>query len=236
MYPPLALDELAIVGRLHLAWSGGRFPDDVRLTMLIKGAIVLLDAVLAVLLFLVVQPVAGSRVASWAALGYWINPAVLMIATLGDIDVFFAIPAVGAVVAASYGRSWLAGALFAAGVLTKPQGIFVAPVVWLALANAGSVSTWRARVGAAGAASAGVAALLVAPIFAAGTAEDMVRSVAVLAGHDMLSRPPSTWWIVGYLLAATTAAHHGIRAALTASPHHHSPGDGPWNPAARLRQ
>ena len=28
VYPPLALDELAIVGRLHLAWSGGRFPDD----------------------------------------------------------------------------------------------------------------------------------------------------------------------------------------------------------------
>lgn len=59
VYPPLALDELAIIGRVHLTLTAGRFPDDVRLTILIKGAIVLFDALLAALLFFAVRGAAG---------------------------------------------------------------------------------------------------------------------------------------------------------------------------------
>ena len=54
VYPPLALDELAIVGRVHMAMHGQRFEDGVALTRTIKGTIVLLDAALATLLFTVV--------------------------------------------------------------------------------------------------------------------------------------------------------------------------------------
>ena len=54
VYPPLALDELAIVGRVHMAMHGQRFEDGVALTRTIKGTIVLLDAALATLLFIVV--------------------------------------------------------------------------------------------------------------------------------------------------------------------------------------
>ena len=72
---------------------------------------------------------------------------------------------------------------------------------------------------AAGAASAGVAALLVAPIFAAGTAEvhGPFRRRARGTRHALRVRLQP---VVDRrnLLAATTAAHHGIRAALTASP------------------
>jgi hypothetical protein len=218
VYPPLALDELALVGRVHLALSGGRFPNDVRLTILIKGAIALLDAVLAGLIFLVVRRAAGSRAASWAAAAYWLNPAVLMITALGYIDVCFAIPAVAAVVAASRGRAWSSGALFAAALLTKPQGIFVAPVVVLALWNSGSEAP-RRRVSTALAASMIVTAVVVAPMVAAGTAWYMVRSVAVLAGHDMLSALAfNSWWIVSYLFEAAAVADQGFRAALFASP------------------
>src|SRR3954468_14645458 len=39
VYPPLALDELAIIGRAHMAIHGGRFKNDVMLTRTIKGAI-----------------------------------------------------------------------------------------------------------------------------------------------------------------------------------------------------
>lgn len=52
VYPPLALDEFAIVGRAHMALNGGRFDNDVALTRTIKGAIVLFDVALAALLFL----------------------------------------------------------------------------------------------------------------------------------------------------------------------------------------
>ena len=60
VYPPLALDELAIVGRIHLAIHGGQFEDNVALTTTIKGAIVLLDAALSVLIFLAMRHAAGS--------------------------------------------------------------------------------------------------------------------------------------------------------------------------------
>ena len=42
VYPPLALDELAIIGRAHLAMHDGRFENDVALTRTIKGALVML--------------------------------------------------------------------------------------------------------------------------------------------------------------------------------------------------
>ena len=94
VYPPLALDELALVGRAHLALNHGRFDDDVALTRTIKGAIVLLDGVLTALLFVTVHRAAGTTRAWWAAMAYWVNPAVLIATTLGYLDVFMAIPAV----------------------------------------------------------------------------------------------------------------------------------------------
>jgi hypothetical protein len=148
-------------------------------------------------------------------MAYWVNPAVLLATTLGFVDVFLAIPAVGAVVAASYGRAWLAGALFAAAVLTKPQGIFVAPVVALALWHAGSGRDAR-RLAVAIAAAALTASVIAAPVVAAGRTYVMLRSIAVLAGHDMLSGLAfNAWWIVSYLIAAASAGG-GLRAALSA--------------------
>ena len=215
VYPPLALDEFALIGRAHLALNGGRFENDAALTRTIKGAIVLLDGVLAILLFLVVQRAAGTSSAWWAAMAYWLNPAVLMITTLGYVDVLLAIPAVGAVIAASYGRPWLSGALFTAAVMTKPQGVLVGPAIALALWNAGVRRDASARLRAALTASAAAAALLVAPLVAAGTAYYMVRSVAVLAGHDMLSAfACNVWWIVSYGFAAAAEPGHGLRGLL----------------------
>ena len=217
VYPPLALDELAIVGLVHMAIHGGQFEDNVELTTTIKGAIVLLDALLALLILLAVRRAAGSSRAWWAALAYWANPAVLMTTTLGYIDVFLAIPAVSAVVAASYGRPWLAGVLFTAAVTTKPQGLFVGPVVALALWNAGSAGGGANRIRDAVAASALSAAIIAAPVVAAGRTYQMLRSVAVLAGHDMLSALAfNVWWIVSYLFMAAAARGGGLRAAISA--------------------
>jgi hypothetical protein len=218
VYPPLALDELAIVGRAHLALHGGRFENDIALTRTIKGAIVLFDALLSVLLFMAVRRAAGAARAWWAAIAYWLNPAVLMITTLGFFDVFLAIPAVAAVVAGSYGRPWLTGALFAAAVLTKPQGLFVAPVAALALWNSGAAGG-GSRLREAIAAAALTGAIVAAPVVAAGRTYDMLRSVAVLAGHDALSALAfNAWWIVSYLVAAAAAGSSGLQAALQARP------------------
>ena len=219
VYPPLALDELAIVGRAHMAINGGRFENDVALTRSIKGAIVLLDAVLAALIFFAVRRAANTTSAWGAALAYWLNPAVLMCTTLGYVDVFLAIPAIGTVVAASYGRPWLTGALFSAAVLTKPQGLFVAPAAALALWNAGASATASRRLQTAIAASALTAAIIAAPVVMAGRGYYMLRSIAVLAGHNMLSALAfNLWWIVSYVFAAVGNRAAGLRAALTARP------------------
>jgi hypothetical protein len=217
VYPPLALDELALLGRIHLAAHGQRFENDVALTRTIKGAIVLLDVVLSALLFLAVKRSGGSARAWWAAVAYWINPAALMISTLGYIDVFLAIPAVAAVVAASAGRPWLAGGCFAAAVATKPQGLFIAPVVVLALWNARQPPQRSILLRDAFCASALTATVIAAPVVAAGKTYQMLRSVAVLAGHDMLSALAfNLWWIVSYVFMAVAARGDGVRAALAA--------------------
>jgi hypothetical protein len=93
----------------------------------------------------------------------------------------------------------------------------VAPVVALALWNAGSAGTGAARLRTAVSASAAAAAIIAAPVVAAGKTYQMLRSVAVLAGHDMLSALAfNLWWIVSYLFMAAAARGDGLRAALTA--------------------
>ena len=116
-------------------------------------------------------------------------------------------------------RPLVAGGLFAAAVMTKPQGLLVAPVVVLALWNAGDRHHAGARVSSALWAAAAVAGALCAPLVAAGTLLDMLRSVAVLAGHDMPSALAfNLWWIVSYVFAAVSAAGSGVGAALAAQP------------------
>ena len=219
VYPPLAVHELGIVGRLYAWITHGQFPDDDRLTVAIKTTIALFDAAMTALLYSVLRRARGTRAAQIGAAAYWINPAVLYATSLGYFDALVALPATGAVVAASAGYSAVAGALLAAAAMTKPQGIFVAPAVALALWNAGDAGRGGARLVRAALAGAAVVALLIAPLVAAGTTYFMLRSVAVLAGHDMLSALAfNGWWIVSYAFAAAAAAGGGVRAAISAQP------------------
>jgi hypothetical protein len=113
----------------------------------------------------------------------------------------------------------MTGALFTAAVLTKPQGLLVGPVLALALWNARGARSPVTRVGEAVAASALTAAIVAAPVAAAGHTWDMLRSIAVLAGHDAISALAfNLWWMVGYLLEAFAAGSHGLRAALQLHP------------------
>ena len=221
VYPPLALDELGVVGRIYARLRGGRFPDDEGLTIAIKSTIALFDAAVTVLLYRTLRRIAKMREAQFGAAMYWLNPAVLYAISLGYIDALVALPATAAVIAASDARPAAAGALLAAAAMTKPQGIFIAPVVALALWNAGARGEAAARGRTALFAAAAIAAALVAPMVAAGTLWYMLRSVAVLAGHNMLSALAfNVWWIVSYLFAAAaeTATGGRLSGALIAQP------------------
>src|SRR6185436_11477841 len=93
VYPPLALDELGVVGRIYARLRGGRFPDDDGLTMAIKSTIAVFDAALTLLLYRTLRRLAGTREAQFGAAIYWLNPAVLYAASLGYVDALVALPA-----------------------------------------------------------------------------------------------------------------------------------------------
>jgi hypothetical protein len=208
-YPPMAIYELAIIGHVYRFATGGLFPDGPALTMTIKGAIVLADAVMALLIFGTVRKFGAAR-AAWSAAAYWISPAALLCTTLGYIDVFAAVPAVGAVVAAASGRPVVAGALFAAAAMTKPQALFAGPAVALALWNVGDGGQARRRLLASTKSAAIFSIVITLPIVFAGTALNMLRALGSMVRHDMLSgNACNLWWIVGYVIQVVEASQSG---------------------------
>jgi hypothetical protein len=195
----------------------GGFPNTPRLTIMLKGAIVLAEAALFALLIVSVRREAGDRSAWWSAAAFALNPALMIAAALGYFDLFFALPAVGALIAASRGRPAAAGALLMAGLMTKPQAVFVAPAVALALWHVGPHDRASGRLRAAFASASIVGAVLIAPFVAAGTTLNMLRAVGSIVRHDMLSGGAcNLWWIVSYGIGVAAARHEGLRAALTA--------------------
>ena len=211
-YPPFALDELALVGRLYQALFP-TFPDTVNLTIAIKLLIVLAGVGLTAVIFSAVSAVAGAATGRWAALAYWANPAVILNgAFLGYLDSLCALPALGALVAAASGIGWATGALLALSVLTKPQGILVLPALVIALSPA-RTGSWSA-FGSATLAGGIVTAACLWPIVHAGAFWNMCVGVGHLLTDGSLSaNAANLWWLVTY--AAQTA--HGLAGTSLAS-------------------
>src|SRR5262249_14080665 len=144
-YPPLALYELGVAGRLYRVWSRGAFPNTATLNAFVKLPRVASEIMLACLIFLLVRARWGESIARWPTLAYWVNPAVLLDGcVLGYLDAQFVLPAVGALVAASTGWPVVAGAFFAAALLTKAQALFIGPAVALAIWTNSATSRRRA--------------------------------------------------------------------------------------------
>jgi hypothetical protein len=205
-YPPLALYEIAAVGRLYRAIDPG-YDDSRLLTALIKlpGLVAELGAV--VLLLTWGRRALGDAAAAWAALAIWLNPAIVINgAALGYLDAQMAMPAMLAFVAVAGGRPALAGVLAAAAVLTKAQALFIGPALLIAV--------WRQRhVPRAGALArflAGglaLAAVVLAPIVLRGAWPNMIQALGRLGAHDMLSGYGlNAWWIVTWLVRSSYAA------------------------------
>ena len=129
-YPPLALYELAVVGRIYQAIDPA-YDDTPLLTALVKMPGVIAEITLVMGLMVWGRRLFGPEAATWTALAIWLNPAVIINgAALGYLDAQMAAPALLALVAATGGFPAAAGAT-AAAVLTKAQALFVAPVIVL---------------------------------------------------------------------------------------------------------
>jgi hypothetical protein len=214
-YPPLALYAMAVSGRLY-ALVDPEFRDGALLTGLVKMPTLIAEAVLAALIFAAVGRAGGGAAeARGAALAYWLNPAALLnAAALGYIDPLVAAPTFGALLAASSGYPAVAGALMAAGALVKPQAIFAAPAIALVF--------WQSPRRLADLARATVAALVtavaaLAGVVAAGGGGNLLRSMAALTHHDVLSGDAvNLWWLVTWIRrAASATADVGLVEAWT---------------------
>src|SRR5215470_8385361 len=76
-YPPFFLYEYAIVGKIYRAIFPS-YPDSLALLVAVKLPILLANAALTALFFVVVRRFAGrDEPARWAALAYWLNPATI---------------------------------------------------------------------------------------------------------------------------------------------------------------
>ena len=194
-YPPVSQLEMAIAGRAY-RWIDPEFRDGPVLTALIKA-----PGLVAEIVFVAVLLTWGRRTfgaaAEWAAVMFWINPGVWLTGSvLGYLDAQMAVPATLALLAAATGRPRLAGALGAIAVLTKPQAIFILPVLGMLVLFRFGRAQQRAAAGALGGASA-VALVCVLPFVAAGTWPSMFRAFQRFAEHDLVSGTATNlWWAV----------------------------------------
>jgi hypothetical protein len=200
-YPPVALYELGVAGRVY-RWFDPAFGEGVPLTIATKLPGLACGIALTALLWWVVRRHAGSPAAAgWAALAYWANPATILNGeVLGYLDPLMLLPAIGVLVLLHEGWPALAGAAFAVAMLTKPQGILLAPIVALAAWRLGGVR----GILAVGIGYAASALAIVLPFALAGALPNMWLAFGSFYGRrNILSgNAANVWWIVTYALRA----------------------------------
>jgi hypothetical protein len=235
-YPPLALTELGAAGRIYRWLNRGEYPDNTWLIVAVKMPVLIADSAMLALLLFGLRPLLGAARARWAALAYWLNPAILLDgAVLGYLDPLFIAPACASLIAAALDWPFVAGVLAAAACLTKPQALVLLPAIAWAVSTAsrrGSLASASLAEGSTGdttplqwkavalACAGGAIALGIgmAPVVAAGALPNFLQAMSRLGRHDLLSgNACNLWWIVGYGLRAFYSMHDmGTWAAWTA--------------------
>jgi hypothetical protein len=213
--PPLSIYELAAVGRIYRAIEPA-FPDGPARMAALKLPGILAELALVAWLLRKGAAVFGERAATWTAVAFWLNPAVIMNgALLGYRDAQMAVPAVLALIAAVAGWGLGAGALAAAAVLTRTQALFVVPVVACASLLVRPPSAGRFLRFLLAAALA--AAIVLLPIGASGSWLGAAHELGRLAGGQ--TAPPNAlngWWFYAWSAHALHSLGLGWPRALDA--------------------
>jgi hypothetical protein len=198
-YPPAALYELAIVGKLFGRYDSA-FSNSRAFTVAVKLPGLLCNIALTALLAWTVRRFTGdARAARWVTLAWWLNPAVILNGeVLGYLDPLMMLPAVVSLVLLHLGLAESAGLALSLAVLTKPQAVLLVPGFALAAWHSGGVRN-VARLAAGGAIGTVV---LVLPFALEGALANMWLAFgSFYARRDILSGfAANVWWIVNYLL------------------------------------
>lgn len=124
-YPPLFIYVLSIVGKLaSIPWLKDYF------TLLIKLPSIIADLVTAYIIFRLAKTRLKTGLALLACGIYAFHPAVFLDSTIwGQVDSFFTMIIVAALLLHIKGKHGWSAVLFSAAVLMKPQGIFFLPIL-----------------------------------------------------------------------------------------------------------
>jgi hypothetical protein len=215
-YPPVAVGELAVVGRLY-GVRHPRFEDSSAFTVMVKLPGIAAEVVMVIAILTYGRRRYGETVASWTALAFWLNPAVVLDGSvLGYLDAQMAVPAALAAGAAVSGWPALAAALLFIAVLTKAQALFVAPAV-LAIVIWNPVVDRRRAIARAATGGLSVGAIVFVPYIVRGASANLMQGVGRLATQDMLSAyATNVWWIFTWVLRVRDVWHEwGPARALT---------------------
>lgn len=214
-YPPLAVEELAVVGKVYRAWNP-QFTDGRTFDAAVKVPGLLAELAFTATLLTAGARRFGSTVARRAAIAFWLNPVVIVHGPLlGYLDAQAALPATLSAVTAFGGSGWLAGMWLGLALATKPQAVLVAPVIVGVVACCGGA---RGRSLAWMILGAGLAAVVTMwPFISRGAVRNVMLGVATAATHDALSAyAANVWWIVTWIgRASRDAADLGWRTALS---------------------
>jgi hypothetical protein len=127
-----------------------------------------------------------------------------------------AVPAVLAFVATDRRRYALTGVLIAVAVLTKPQALFVVPVLAIRLFKLDPSERWRAALSATAVAVTTIA-LAFMPFMLGGASTSVVRAFQRLGEHDLISGTATNlWWLLAWIAGSVSRLRTlGIWGALT---------------------
>ncbi|MDR3585850.1 MAG: hypothetical protein P4L59_11080 [Desulfosporosinus sp.] len=137
-YPPLYIYLLFIIGKLGSLTALSPY-----FTLLLKLPSIVADIATSFLIYKLAKKYLSLEISILLAAFYTFNPAVLINSTIwGQVDSFFTLIIVGAIVLLTEKKIGLASVLFTAAVLMKPQGIIFLPVLFFELIRQKALKSW----------------------------------------------------------------------------------------------
>jgi hypothetical protein len=200
-YPPVALYELGIAGRAYRSFDP-QYQEGRAVTAAVKIPGLVFGIALTIFLWWTVKRMTGSDTsARWVALAYWVNPATILNGeVLGYLDPLLMLPAVASLVLLHLGEPAWAGASLAVAMLTKPQGLLIAPAFAIAAWHTG-----RSRALASAALGCVLTTIvIILPYALIGALPNMWLAFgSFYARRDILSgNAANIWWIANWLVRA----------------------------------
>lgn len=191
-YPPLSMEIFAFTGHAYRLLVSPTYRMDLpAYHVFIKLPGIIADILTSILLYILLRRTRGASTALIGAFIYTVHPAVLYdSAVWGQTDAVYTLFVVGCLVAITSERILLAGALLAAALLTKTQGIFLLPLVAVLLLFH---PRWVTRFFAAATVTASV---IVSPFWLAGAGGIVLRVYRDSVGYytAVTMNAYNLWW------------------------------------------